>query len=163
MGNFLSLLRMALDRGWTLGGILAIFFGGILASVHYGIPVPAALQEWSAAGAIFGVAVLIVSLTSNVARGVGNLAKRWRFRRNTQTILRTLTKAEKEFLRSYILGDENTRYASIYDGVANGLQAKGIVYRASNISVPGTPGMLFPWNLQPDAREALNKNRSFLK
>jgi hypothetical protein len=162
MDNFLSLLRLALDRGWTLGGLFAIFFGGILFGTAYGLPVPAQLQEWSAAGLLFGIAVLFISLASHAAHGIGNLIKAWSFRRNLQSTLLALTQAEKEFLRPFIVQGENTQYKSIYDGVANGLQGKGIVYRASNLSVPGTPGMLFPWNLQPYARIALNKNRQLL-
>ena len=92
---------------------------------------------------------------------VGRFAKgrwnKWRFQRNAREMLEELTAEEKEFLRPLILGGENTQYASISDGVANGLQARGIVYRASILSVPGTPGLLFPWNLRPYARKVLRE------
>ena len=73
-----------------------------------------------------------------------------------------LTADEKQMLRPYIFAGENTVYESIYDGVANGLVAKRILYRASNLSVPGTPGVLFPFNLQPQARIELTKHPDFL-
>jgi hypothetical protein len=163
MDSFLSLLRLALDRGWALGALLVLFFGGILLGAAYGLPVPAELQEWSAAGLAFGIAVLLVSLANHAMHGIGSWVKEWRFRRNLQSTLLDLTHAEKEFLRPFILEGNNTRYVSISDGVANGLQAKGVIYRASNFSLGGRPGMLFPWNLQPYARRALNENRHLLE
>jgi hypothetical protein len=87
----------------------------------------------------------------------------WRFQRGTRTTLANLTVAEKQFIRPYIVEGENTRYLSIYDGVANGLEAKNIVYKASHVTVPGRPGMLCPFNLQPYARTYLNKKPELLK
>jgi hypothetical protein len=71
--------------------------------------------------------------------------------------------AEKKFLMPYILEGENSCNVSIYDGVANGLRAKAIIYRASDITIPGVPGMLCPHNMQPYARALLNKHRRLLK
>jgi hypothetical protein len=162
MEQFLSILRLALDRGWALGALLALFFGGILVGGHYGIAVPESLQQWSTAGLLFGVSVLLVSIASHVSHGIRNLFQRFGLRLRLRKTLRELTRAERTFLRPYIIQGENTQYEPINDGVANGLQAKGIIYRASNISLPGVPGMLFPWNLQPYARRALDKNRNLL-
>jgi hypothetical protein len=162
METFLSLLRMAIDRGWTLGALLAIFFGGILLGPQYGLPVPAELQAWSAAGMLFGVAVLLVSLASHIARGFESLLKWWSFRRHLRRTFRELTTAEKEFLRQFIVDGENTAYEPIHSGVAGGLVGKHIIYRASHVSVGGVPGILFPYNLQPYARKALNKNPALL-
>ena len=112
---------------------------------------------------LVGSASLLVAHTAFAISGL--LKSKWRerrFQRNAQETLRGLTEEEKRFLRPYILDGENTRYESIYDGVANGLQAKGVIYRASNLSVPGVPGLLFPWNLQPFAREALSGDPNLL-
>ena len=76
--------------------------------------------------------------------------------RNTNIILNELTAAEKAVLRPYILGGENTQYFPISDGISSGLQTKGILYRASNLSLPG-PGSPFAYNLQPIARKLLNR------
>ena len=88
--------------------------------------------------------------------------KVWRLHRATFHSLKTLTAAEKEFLRPYILGGENSRNVSIYNGVANGLRAKAIIYRASDVTIPGVPGMLCPHNVQPYVRDLLNKHRNLL-
>jgi hypothetical protein len=89
--------------------------------------------------------------------------KNWSWRKATREYLDDLTNEEKEFLGIYINGGKNTRYAPIHDGVANGLVAKGIIYRASNFSVGGVPGALFAFNLQHYARKVLNKNRKLLE
>jgi hypothetical protein len=75
MDSFLSLLRLALDRGWALGALLAIFFGGTLEASRFGLSLPTPVQEWSVAGLLFGVAVLLVSLASHIVHGIGTLAK----------------------------------------------------------------------------------------
>lgn len=85
-----------------------------------------------------------------------------RIHANIRQTLSELTGEEKEFLRGYILGGENTIYASIYDGIPNGLQAKDIVYRASSLSVPGAPGHKFPYNLQPYVRQILRRSPELL-
>jgi hypothetical protein len=84
----------------------------------------------------------------------------WRFKRTTSQTLSELTREEKEFLRPFIYEDKNTVFAKIYDGIPAGLVGKGLLYRASNISAPGS--QTFPFNMQPFAREALRKNRSLL-
>jgi hypothetical protein len=111
---------------------------------------------------IASASLLIVSTLFALAPHLGNRWKVWRLHRDTFHSLKTLTKAEKEFLMPYILGGENTRNVSIYDGVANGLRAKAIIYRASDVTIPGRSGMLCPHNMQPYARELLNKHRRFL-
>jgi hypothetical protein len=83
------------------------------------------------------------------------------FTRNIRETLATLTYDEKMFLRPYIHDGENSNVASYTNGVANGLVAKQILYRASNASIPGT--MLgFPFNMQPYARKELMKHPELL-
>lgn len=92
---------------------------------------------------------------SAMSAAVRPLRVYWQTRKLERTglqALRELTEDEKDFLRPYLRG-ENTRYASIADGVAKGLEAKTIVYRASQLSVPGGS---FPFNLQPYIRRMLN-------
>jgi hypothetical protein len=85
--------------------------------------------------------------------------KNWRYRSHVRAHIRALTAQEKQFLRHYIVNNEATRHASVADGIANGLQAKGIVFRAANITLPGQSGMLLPYNMQPVARKILTQNR----
>ena len=89
--------------------------------------------------------------------------KRWRFNHGTRDFLKNLTADEKAFLRPYIIDGENTLYKSAYDGVANGLMNKAIVYRASQISVPGAPGLQMPFNLSPIVRKILMRNPHYLE
>lgn len=81
-----------------------------------------------------------------------------RMRRNYLRILRELTTEEKLFLRPYISENENTSYRAISDGIAGGLTAKRLIYRAANIS----HGFNFPYNLQPVVRRLLNENPDLL-
>ena len=76
-----------------------------------------------------------------------------------QKALYKLTPEEKGYLIPYIEGQLNTVYVGIEDGIMNGLVAKGITYRAANMG-----DMLngFAFNLQPWAREYLEKNPHLL-
>jgi hypothetical protein len=108
------------------------------------------------------ITLLSVHSLFAIAPFVQNQWKSWRWHSEIRKALADLTDAEKVFLRSYIIDGENTRYESIYDGVANGLRSKQIVYLASSITVPGMRGMVIPYNLQPYARKVLNKRRHLL-
>ncbi|MGC6093466.1 super-infection exclusion protein B [Citrobacter portucalensis] len=70
-----------------------------------------------------------------------------------------LTSEEKGYLAPYIFNGLNTQQCGPEDGVMGGLVAKGITYRSSNIGslVDG-----FAYNLQPWAREHLEKNHHLL-
>lgn len=79
--------------------------------------------------------------------------------RRKHEYLEKLTPSEKSYLAPYIHEQENTQYFSIDDGVVGGLTGKGILYRASNVS---TDWKNFAYNLQPWARELLEKNPRWL-
>lgn len=70
-----------------------------------------------------------------------------------------LTPDEKAYLAPYIFGQEATRYFLMEDGIKGSLEAKGILYRASNMG-----DMVTGWayNLQPWAREHLQSNPQIL-
>jgi Na+-transporting methylmalonyl-CoA/oxaloacetate decarboxylase gamma subunit len=74
--------------------------------------------------------------------------------------LHDLTPDEKAYLQPYIKQEENTQYFAIVDGIAGGLEAKGIIYRSSNVGnfLSGTA-----YNMQPWAREYLRENPDLLK
>jgi hypothetical protein len=105
------------------------------------------------------LAVQLIFMTGSPIR---NQIKVWQGNRVTRNYLKTLTKAEKDFLRPYVIDDQNTRNESIYNGVANGLEAKGLIYKASTVTIPGRPGMLVPFNMQPYVRKWLSKYRNYL-
>ncbi|MDH2346645.1 super-infection exclusion protein B [Bradyrhizobium sp. SSUT77] len=104
-------------------------------------------------------------VTGHLLFAVGNLVskpfRQRKFARDLRETLETLTYDEKMFLQPYIHGGENSNIASYADGVANGLVAKKILYRASNASIPGTI-LAFPFNMQPYARKDLMKHPELL-
>jgi hypothetical protein len=69
----LALLRLALERGWTLGLLFVVFCGGALAAPRFGVELPDPVKQWSGAGLLFGVAVIIVSGTSHFLQLAGAL------------------------------------------------------------------------------------------
>jgi hypothetical protein len=105
--------------------------------------------------------LLVVSAVPICADLVRKRYGEWKFDKGARDILSSLTEDEKVFLRKYVINGENTVYSSISDGVAQGLTAKGIVFRASNVGIPG-PGMRFAYNMQPFARRMLAKRRQLL-
>jgi len=68
--------------------------------------------------------------------------------------LSNLSADEKSVLRTYIDEDVSTRHFSMSQGVAQGLEGKGILSRSSNLGVPGS-GDHFPFLLQPEAKKAI--------
>lgn len=74
--------------------------------------------------------------------------------------LHVLTNIEKEILRYYIDNNENSQLLSYVDGNVKELEQWKIIYRASTLSARGR---IFPYNLQPWAREYLIENRHLLK
>jgi hypothetical protein len=73
-------------------------------------------------------------------------------------LLRSLTSAEMEALRPYIVDDANTQEFEIGSGIAGGLEAKRILYRSSSLSF----GFHSPYNIQPWAREYLKRHPELL-
>lgn len=76
-----------------------------------------------------------------------------------QAVLHNLTPEEKGYLIAYIEEQQNTVYVGMDDGVMAGLRAKGITYLAASM---GDMRNGFAFNLQPWAREYLDKNPNFL-
>jgi hypothetical protein len=105
--------------------------------------------------------LLLIQLVIAIGNFLTAPIRRRRFSKDIRRQLESLTYEEKQFLRPYIYGGENTNYAQYSDGIANGLAAKKIIYRASQMSIPGTM-MAFPYNLQAYARQELSKHPHLL-
>ena len=87
--------------------------------------------------------IFIVALISTVwlvSKGAYDLVNtnidRFKKRNENEKLILTLSRQEKEILASYIIEDATTLAFDIRDGVINGLIAKGILYRASQLSNP---------------------------
>jgi hypothetical protein len=66
METGLALLRLALERGWTLGLLFLAFCGSALTAAHYGLlELPDVVKQWSGAGVLFGAATTLVSIASH--------------------------------------------------------------------------------------------------
>jgi Super-infection exclusion protein B len=107
---------------------------------------------------IVSLSLLITSMSSAVWSIILSPYRDRLERKKYITMFEELTFAEKRFLVPFIQDGENTRYADLHDGVARGLEAKGILYRPSNMAV----GFEFPFNLQPIARRILNDRPELL-
>jgi hypothetical protein len=110
---------------------------------------------------IASACLLLVQLAIAITPAIKRQFKLWQGARATRSFLKTLTNDEKDFLRPYVIGGQNTRNSSIYNGIANGLEAKGLIFKASMITMPG-PGMQVPFNMQPYVRRWLSKHRRYL-
>ena len=108
----------------------------------------------------FGVAFLLSTalLLSAAIAAVYDWVKRKRkeatFLRSRRERLHHLSEPEKDILRGYIEGQTRTQYHHMSDGIASGLVAEGILFRASNLSRFWD---VFAYNIQPWAWEYLNK------
>jgi Super-infection exclusion protein B len=97
---------------------------------------------------------LVVSVALLLADATSSAWKDWAQKRGMWRELKRLTPDEKDVLRRYLEEDTGTISWSVESGVVNGLQAKRILYRASEIS---DASLIFPYNLQPWARDRLRK------
>jgi hypothetical protein len=73
--------------------------------------------------------------------------------------LSKLTPEEKGYLLPYIVQEKNTMYFRLDDGIASGLQAKEIIYRAANVGDMLTG---FAFNITSWAKEHLATNPHLL-
>jgi hypothetical protein len=84
MNSLLDLLRLALERLWTVGLVAALFFGLALTAVHYGATLPPDVAEWALPGLLFGIVLIAVSLTEHLRGALSGCLKRWKQRRRAK-------------------------------------------------------------------------------
>lgn len=109
---------------------------------------------------LVAASLLFVQVVSFLWSLVSTPYEDWLFERKGLKLIEELTEEEKAFLRPYIINGQTSRAAPIGDGVAQGLAAKKIIFRSSNI------GHLFggfPYNLQPYMRRLLTKRPELLR
>ena len=92
----------------------------------------------------------------NASRAKKREQREWQ--QSMSDTLSSLTPAEKQALQPYIIEKQNSVLFNISSGVAGGLEAKQILYRASSVG----PWSNFPYNLQPWARSYLSKHPELL-
>ncbi len=74
--------------------------------------------------------------------------------------LRNLTEDEKDAVRPYIDDDKRTQKFKLSSGIGEGLKAKAILYKSSQL---GEYGDFFPYNIQDYAFDYLMKNKHLLE
>lgn len=109
---------------------------------------------------VISASLLFVGLCTFVWSFFSTPYQNWLYERNGIRLMEELTEEEKAFLRPYILNGQNSLVAPINDGIAQGLAAKKIIYRSSNI---GHVFSGFPYNLQPYMRRLLTKRPELLR
>ena len=101
--------------------------------------------------------ISIVLLATDAVIWIWKQIKSHRNKRKTEEnrvrLIQSLTAEERQYLAPYILEGQNTCYYAMDDGVAGGLNSKGILFISSNI---GSLVSGIAFNLQPWARELLS-------
>jgi hypothetical protein len=108
------------------------------------------------------VASLALLIAHGCSRSARKIRKWWLTRRviaERRKSLHKLTPDEKAYLIPYIAGSVNTQYFQLEDGVAAGLEVKGVLYRPSPM---GRMVSGFAFNVQPWAREYLTLHADLL-
>lgn len=108
-----------------------------------------------------GVASLVATAALILEGGSATLAW-WRKRKAGERLrmeLRDLSATEKAALKPYLEERTKTQYFVLADGVANGLEARKILFRAASM---GDMISGFAFNLQPWVWDELNKHPELL-
>ena len=84
----------------------------------------------------------------------------WIILKRAKKRLRNLTEDEKDALRAYIDDNKRTQKFRLSSGIGEGLKAKAILYRSSQL---GEYGDFFPYNIQDYAFDYLNANKHLLE
>jgi len=103
--------------------------------------------------------LLIVQAAFHVLQTLRDKIRRARAKKVREMALESLTPEEQGYLAALVVDSKNTIYVNIGDGVAGGLEAKGILYRSTNMFDP-LEGI--PHNLQPWARKTLTERPDLL-
>ncbi|WP_076861962.1 superinfection exclusion B family protein [Bradyrhizobium mercantei] len=160
-----SVFTAVINAGWKIY-LAALLASAALLFLPDGFVRQLGLEELRQTYRMYAGVVLVVSasllsvaLISALTKAAMRPWKDRQFQRLVRERLEQLTEAEKEFLRPYIVENENSIYAPISDGITGGLVAKQIIYRSSQVS----HGFNFPYNLQPLVRTILTQHPELLE
>lgn len=109
--------------------------------------------------AVVGLACISLLVGVSVVEASNRRLQARRLHVGWTRLLRNLTDDEKAVLRKYMDQNVRTQHLSFSDGVANGLEAKKIIYRASSL---GSHMAFFAYNIQDGAFEILAKHPEYL-
>jgi hypothetical protein len=116
-------------------------------------------RGWLGGAFVLFAALLIGKGLSTALDQVRKYIVERKLARDRRESFKYLSPPEKALLASYYNEQTTTQYFEIADGIANGLQAKGFVYIASNVGAHYTS---FAFNIQPWAWQCLQDNPSLV-
>jgi hypothetical protein len=103
MESAISLLKLALEKSWSVGLLLVLSCEAARRADQFGIALPTAIIEWAGAGLIFGLAILAVWLVGQLAGAASHWSERQashrRERLEHQEALKNLSTLDPQELR----------------------------------------------------------------
>jgi hypothetical protein len=112
-------------------------------------------RGWLGGAFVLSSALLLGNGLSAVLRQGGRWISEIKESKARQKSFQYLSPPEKALLAKYVNDNTTTHYFDISDGIANGLEAKGFIYRASNV---GAHYKTFAFNIQYWAWKCLHDN-----
>ena len=137
----------------TVAGAVFLFTAGMLflpdraLAWVSALPLRAQYGPWFGGALLLSLAVLIAYAVPPVYKFARDQVANWATVRRGRTYLASLTPAERTILRGFISKNTRTQQLSFEDGVVKGLQAVGVLIRASQIL--SGPSLHTAYNLQP--------------
>ncbi|MCP9887330.1 superinfection exclusion B family protein [Cyanobium sp. ATX 6A2] len=155
--RFLELLKLRPQTllGILLGtGVLALLPESALTKLGLHAFV-SKFRGWLGGAFVLSSALLLGNGLSAVLRQVGRWISEINESKARRKSFKYLSPPEKALLAKYLNDKTTTHYFDISDGIANGLEARGFIYRASNV---GAHYKSFAFNIQPWAWRCLQDN-----
>lgn len=159
--RLLELLKLRPETllGILIGtGVLVFLPEGALARLGL-LGFVSTFRGWLGGALVLSTALLLGNGFSAAVAQVKKYIVEFKFAKERRESFRYLSPPEKSLLANYHIDQTTTQYFEIADGIANGLQAKGFIYRASNV---GAHYMTFAFNIQPWAWKCLQDDPSLV-
>lgn len=118
----------------------------------------AQIRAWVAVAFILSAALLLAHLAFELGSLIGNKWQGHVLQKYRHAELHDLSPEEKMVLATYIRGNTKTVILAPQSGVAGGLEAAHIIFRASTIGTASG----FAYNIQPWARDYLRQHPELL-
>lgn len=90
-------------------------------------------RHWLSITLILSSTLLIVTIAIQITNWVKKWLRNRKFYKSMTERLHRLTEHEKQILRFYIVQQSKTNVLRFDDGIVNGLESQGIIYRAASV------------------------------
>ncbi len=164
MGGVEAVLRLALEKSWTLGVLVLVACGLVWGLSVQGFTVPPQVREWAPTGTAGGVALIALSLVNALLAGVRSVvvegfhAKRSAAASGKKALanIQTCTREEAEALLNY-LSSPTTRFQ-----LHSGSYAFGLVQKDIMVIIQQAGGMQWICEVHPAVLEVREKLKAEL-